>query len=69
MSAAIESEQELTEEAFSILQKNMPPHKVARLLSLWRVGKGDYLKERDAMFAGESVESLFDQASILPLKA
>jgi hypothetical protein len=68
MSAVIETEQELTEEAFSILSKNLPPHKVARLLSIWHVGKGDYVKGRDALFAGETVESLFEQALSQPPK-
>ncbi len=62
MRAAIETEQELTEEAFSILRKNLPPHKVARLLSIWQGGKGDYIREREALFAEETVESLFEQA-------
>lgn len=68
MSAAIETEQELTEEAISILQKSLPPHKVARLLSIWQVGKGDYAKERGSLFAGETVDSLFEQASTLKTK-
>ena len=63
MSAVIETEQELTEEAFSILRQSLPPHKVARLLSIGHVGKGDYTTERDALFAGETVESLFEQAA------
>ena len=63
MSATIESEQALTEEALAILRQNLPPHKVARLLSLWQIGKGDYVKERSALFAGETVDSLFAQAS------
>jgi hypothetical protein len=62
MSATIETEQELTEEAFNILRQNLPPHKVACLLSIWQIGKGDYVKQRDALFAGETVESLFEQA-------
>lgn len=62
MSAVIETEQELTGEALRILQQNLPPHKVARLLSIWHVGQGDYTKEREALFAGETVESLFEQA-------
>ncbi|MCB1209267.1 MAG: hypothetical protein KDK97_08070 [Verrucomicrobiales bacterium] len=62
MTAAIETEQELIEEALSILSKNLPPHKVARLLSIWHIGKGDYLKDRDAEFAGEKVVSLFEKA-------
>ena len=63
MSAAIETEQDLTEEALRIPQKNMPPHKVARLLSIWHVGQGDSTKEREVLFAGETVESLFEQAA------
>ena len=61
MIPAIESEQVLTEEAFGILRQNLPPHKIARLLSMWQIGKGDYVKERDALFAGETVDSLFEQ--------
>lgn len=63
MSAAIEIEQELTEESLCILQQNLPPHKVARLPSIWHVGQGDYAKEREALFAGETVDSLFEQAT------
>lgn len=63
MSTAVETEQSLTEEAFTILRKNLPPHKVARLLSLWQIGEGDYVKERGALFEGETVESLFAKAS------
>lgn len=58
MSTALETEQELTQEAFAILRQHLPPHKMARLLSLWKVGKGDYVKEREALFADETVESL-----------
>ena len=63
MSAVIETEQELTGEALRILQQNLPPHKVARLLSIWQVGQGDYTQERKALFAGETVDSLFEQAT------
>ena len=63
MSPALESEQALTEEAFAILRANLPPHKVARLPSLWQIGKGDYVSEREALFAGETVDSLFEQAA------
>jgi len=63
MIPTVDSEQALTEEAFAILRQNLPPHKVARLLSMWQIGKGDYVKERDALFAGETVDSLFEQAA------
>lgn len=63
MNATVESEQELKEEAIAILGRHLPPHKVARLLALWQVGKGDYVQERDAAFAGETVDSLFELAA------
>ncbi len=68
MSTVVESEQELTEEAIGILRRNLPPHKVARLLSIWQIGRGDYVKERDALFEGETVNSLFEQASAYQTK-
>lgn len=68
MSAVIETEQELTGEALRILQQNLPPHKVARLLSIWQVGQGDYTQERRALFAGETVDSLFEQATTYQTK-
>jgi len=68
MSAVIETEQELTGEALRILQQNLPPHKVARLLSIWQVGQGDYTQEREALFAGETVDSLFEQATTYQTK-
>ncbi|MCB1093007.1 MAG: hypothetical protein KDL87_15830 [Verrucomicrobiae bacterium] len=58
----IETEQELTEEAFAILRQHLPPHKVARLLALWKIGSGDYVKERDSLFSGSTVDSLFEEA-------
>lgn len=68
MSPVIETEQDLTGEALHILQQNLPPHKVARLLSIWHVGQGDYTQERQALFAGETVESLFEQATTYQTK-
>lgn len=61
MSATIETEQELTKEAFNNLRQNFPPHKVARLFFIWQIGRGDYAQQRDVLFAGETVESLFEQ--------
>ena len=63
MSPAIESEQALTGEAFAILRQALPPHKIARLLSMWQIGEGDYVKDRDTLFAGDTVDSLFEQAA------
>ena len=38
--------------------ERLPASKVARLLSAWQMGQGDYLKLREEVFAGETVESL-----------
>lgn len=64
MNATIETEQELKDEAFAVLSQHLSPHKVARLLSIWQIGQGDYVKDRDAQFSNETVESLFQQAII-----
>lgn len=49
-------------EGLDVLAKNLPPSKVARLLSIWRVGHGDYTNVRRKLFAGETVEGLFAKA-------
>jgi hypothetical protein len=40
----------------------LPPSIVARLLFIWRIGRGDYIADRRKLFAGETVESLFAMA-------
>jgi len=62
MSITVENEQETVREGLDVLTKNMAPSKVARLLSIWRVGNGDYTSERRKLFAAETVESLFARA-------
>jgi hypothetical protein len=62
MSIQIETEQVAIEEAAGILLERMPPSKVARLLSAWQVGRGDYPALRDKLFAGETVDSLYEKA-------
>jgi hypothetical protein len=62
MSIVVETEQETVQEGLDVLTKNLPPSKVARLLSIWRVGRGDYTADRRKLFAGETVESLFAKA-------
>lgn len=60
MSTTIESDQEITEEAFEILAQHLPPHKLARLLSIWQIGKGDYVQDRELIFAGQTVDSIYE---------
>jgi hypothetical protein len=65
MSIVVENEQETVQQGLAVLNKNLPPSKVARLLSIWRVGGGDYTAERRKLFAGETVGSLFTKARAL----
>jgi hypothetical protein len=46
--------------------ERLPASKVARLLSTWQLGQGDYVGMRDELFASETVESLYEQAPQLP---
>ena len=62
MSIVVENEQETVQEGLEVLTKNLPPSKVARLLSIWRIGRGDYTADRRKLFAGETVTSLFAKA-------
>ena len=62
MSIVVENEQETVQEGLDVLTKNLPPSKVARLLSIWRVGRGDYTADRRKLFTGETVAGLFAKA-------
>jgi hypothetical protein len=64
MSIVVENEQEIAREGLDVLVKHLPPSKVARLLSLWRVGRGDYTDDRRRFFAGQTVNSLFAKARV-----
>jgi hypothetical protein len=63
MSVTVPNEFATTAEAVEVLLERLPASKVARLLSSWQIGQGDYLKLREELFAGEAVESLYQQAS------
>lgn len=62
MSITVDNELATIEEATVILLEKMPASKVARLLATLQVGTGDYVKVRDQLFAGETVDSLFEKA-------
>ena len=63
MSVKVPNESATTAEAVEVLMERMPASKVTRLLSSWQIGQGDYLKLREELFAGETVESLYKAAS------
>lgn len=66
MKTAVENEQALVNEAIDILLERMPASKVARLLAFWQAGEGDYLKTRQELFAGETVDSLYEKMKQRP---
>ena len=63
MSVIVQNESATTAEAVEVLMERLPASKVARLLSSWQIGQGDYLKLREELFGRETVESLYQVAS------
>ena len=57
----VKSEQQVLQEGFQILLSNMEPSTVARFWAACHIGKGDYLKLKDQLFAQESVSSLYSK--------
>lgn len=68
MNVTVQSESAIAAEAVEVLMERLPASKVARLLSSWKIRQGDYLKQRDELFAGESLDSLFDKRRRRPLR-
>ena len=62
MSITVENELATIEEATAILLEKMSPAKVALLFTNLRLGAGDYTKTRDELFAGQTVDTLFNEA-------
>ena len=62
MSVTVPNESASTAEAVEVLMERLPASKVARLISSWQIGQGDYLKPREELFASETVESLYQAA-------
>lgn len=62
MSVIVQNESATTAEAVEVLMERLPASKVVRLLSSWQIGQGDYLKLREELFAGDTVDSLFEKA-------
>jgi hypothetical protein len=61
MSVKVLSEQEVIQEAVTVLLANMSPAKVARCLSAWQMGAGNYLAIKEQLFAEETVASLYEK--------
>lgn len=61
MKIKVSSEQAILQEAGTVLFKHLGPAKAARFLAAWRQGAGDYLMIREELFAGETVDTLYDK--------
>lgn len=61
MRVNLPSEQRVIQEALQILMEHMEPLKVARFVAACHLGEGDYLKTKEQLFAGETVDSLYDK--------
>ena len=62
MSVRVPNESATAAEAIEVLMERLPASKLARVLSSWQIGQGDYLKLREELFAAETVESLYQAA-------
>lgn len=56
------SKQSLLSTAFEVLLNNLGPQKVSQLWQILTPLGGDYLRDRQKMFKGKSVDSLYKQA-------
>ena len=61
MSTKALNEQEVIHEAMTVLLHHLEPAKVAKFLAARPILNRDYLKLRDQLFAGETVDSLADK--------
>lgn len=61
MNIEVTSEQQIVREGEALLMRHLGLAKTVRFLSAWRQGAGDYLKIREKLFEGETVDSLYDK--------
>ncbi len=62
MTLTVENESAAAAEAVAGLMERLLASKVVRLLSSWQMGRADYLKLREELFADETVASLYEVA-------
>jgi hypothetical protein len=61
MNVRVPREQAVIQEAIAVLQEHMEPSKLVVLLAALQRGDGDYLQQRESLFAGESVATLVEK--------
>lgn len=55
------TDRQVIQQALEILLTHMDPSNVARFVAVCQLGEGDYLKTKDRIFAGETVDSLYEK--------
>lgn len=55
------NDEQLLQEAFDVLMTHLGPSKALKFWSNCQLGGGDYLKFKDQLFAGETVDSLYEK--------
>ena len=65
MKIHLKNDQQILEEAFDILIENLSPAKVSRFWKICNLGNGDYPRLKDKLFAGETVDSLYEKIKAL----
>ncbi|NEQ78257.1 MAG: hypothetical protein F6K23_37870 [Okeania sp. SIO2C9] len=61
MKINIDNDYEIVQEVFQILLEHLETSKVMRFWSICKLGHGDYLELKDKLFAGETVDSLYEK--------
>ena len=65
MKINIDRDPAIIEEALQVLSQHLEPSKLMRFLAICNLGSVDYLKLKEKLFEGETVDSLYDKIKIL----
>jgi hypothetical protein len=57
----IDSDQEILREVEEVLRVHLGPAKATRFWIAWSGGTGDYLRMKETLFKGETVDSLYEK--------
>ncbi|HEY9866696.1 MAG TPA: hypothetical protein V6D21_21155 [Candidatus Obscuribacterales bacterium] len=61
MKINLNNDQQIIEEVFNILIENLDPAKISRFWAICNLGSGEYSQLKDKLFAGETVDSLYEK--------
>ena len=61
MTVKVMRDQDIVEEATEVLLDNLGTAKMARFWAAWQIGTGDYTAMREQLFAGETVQTLYEK--------